>query len=34
MIKVLGLEKKKEKNKKLNAKVSIVGAILFGDQDT
>ena len=33
MIKCLDLEKKKEKNKKLKAKVFFVGAI-FGDQDT
>ena len=29
MIKCFDLEKKKEKNKKLKAKVSFVGAILF-----
>ena len=29
MIKCLNLEKKKEKNKRLKAKVKIVGAILF-----
>ena len=34
MIKCLGLEKKKEKNKKLKAKVISIGALCFGDQDT
>ena len=31
---VLGLEKKKEKNKKLKAKVISIGAFWFGDQNT
>jgi hypothetical protein len=31
---VLGLDKKKEKNKKLKSKVQVVGALWFGDQDT
>jgi hypothetical protein len=32
---VLGLRKeKKEKNKKLKAKVYLIGALCFGDQDT
>ena len=31
---MLGLEKKKEKNKKLKAKVISIGAFIFGDQDT
>jgi hypothetical protein len=34
MIKCSGLEKKKEKNKKLKAKVYLVGAFCFGGQDT
>ena len=29
-----GLEKKKDKNKKLKAKVISIGALCFGDQDT
>jgi len=29
-----GLEKKKEKNKKLKAKVRTIGALCFGDKDT
>jgi hypothetical protein len=31
MIKCSGLEKKKEKNKKLKAKVYLIGALCFGD---
>jgi hypothetical protein len=31
---VLGLEKKKEKNKKLKAKVEVAGAFWFGDRNT
>ena len=31
---VLGLEKKKEKNKKLKTKVISIGSLCFGDQDT
>ena len=34
MIKCLDLEKNKEKNKKLKAKVYLIGAFYFGDQDT
>ena len=34
MIKCSGLEKKKERNKKLKAKVISIGALCFGDQDT
>ena len=34
MIKCLDLEKKKEKNKKLKAKVISIGAFWFSDQDT
>ena len=34
MIKCSGLEKKKEKNKKFKAKVYLIGALCFGDQDT
>jgi hypothetical protein len=34
MIKCSGLEKKKEKNKKLKAKVYLIGVLCFGDQDT
>ena len=34
MIKCLHLKKKKEKNKKLKAKVISIGAFIFGDQDT
>ena len=34
MTKCLGMEKKKEKNKKLKAKVYLIGALCFGDQDT
>ena len=34
MIKCLGLEKKKEKNKKLKANVISIEALCFGDQDT
>ena len=34
VIKCSGLEKKKEKNKKLKAKVYLIGALCFGDQDT
>ena len=34
MIKCLDLEKKKEKNKKLKAKVKLIGAFWFGDRDT
>ena len=34
MIKCLDLEKKKEKNKKLKAKVISIGAFWFGDRDT
>ena len=34
MIKCSGLEKKKEKNKKLRAKVYLLGAFVFYDQDT
>ena len=34
MIKCSGLEKKKEKNKKLKAKVISIGAFVFGDRDT
>ena len=33
-IKCSGLEKKKEKNKKLKANVYLIGALCFGDQDT
>jgi hypothetical protein len=34
MIKCLGLKKKKEKNKKLKAKVISIGALCFGNRDT
>jgi hypothetical protein len=34
MIKCSGLEKKKEKNKKLKAEVYLIGAFGFGTQDT
>jgi hypothetical protein len=34
VIKCLDLEKKKEKNKKLKAKVKLIGAFCFGDRDT
>ena len=34
VIKCSGMEKKKEKNKKLKAKVISIGAFIFGDQDT
>ena len=34
MIKCLGLEKKKEKNKKLKSKVKLDRAFWFGDRDT
>ena len=34
MIKCSGLRKKKEKNKKLKAKVISIGALCFGDRDT
>ena len=34
LIKCSGLEKKKERNKKLKAKVTSIGALCFGDQDT
>jgi hypothetical protein len=34
MIKCLGLEKKKEENKKLKAKVKLDRSFWFGDQDT
>ena len=34
MIKCLDLEKKKEKNKKLNAKVKLIGAFQFSDRNT
>ena len=34
MIKCSCLEKMKEKNKKLKAKVISIGALCFGDQDT
>ena len=34
MIKCSGLEKKKEKNKKLKAKVISIGTLCFGDRDT
>ena len=34
VIKCSDLEKKKEKNKKLKAKVISKGAFVFGDQDT
>ena len=34
VIKCSGLEKKKEKNKKLKVKVISIGALCFGDQDT
>ena len=34
MIKCSGLEKKKEKNKKLKVKVISIGALCFGDRDT
>ena len=34
MIKCLDLEKKSERNKKLKAKVKLIGAFLFSDQDT
>ena len=33
VIKCSGLEKKKEKNKKVKAKVFLIGALCFGDQD-
>ena len=33
VIKFSGLEKKKEKNKKLKAKVISIGALCFGDRD-
>ena len=34
MIKCLDLEKKKEKNKKLKAKVKLLGAFWFSDRDS
>ena len=34
MIKCLDLEKKKEKNKKLKAKMKLIGAFRFSDRDT
>ena len=34
VIKCSNLEKKKEKNKNLKAKVYLIGALCFGDQDT
>ena len=34
MIKCLDLEKKKEKNKKLKAKIKLIGVFRFGDRDT
>ena len=34
MIECSGLEKKKEKNKRLKAKVISIGALCFGDRDT
>ena len=34
MIKCLDLEKKKEKIKKLKAKVKLIGDFRFGDRDT
>ena len=34
VFKCLDLEKKKEENKKLKAKVISIGAFWFGDQDT
>jgi len=34
MIKCLDLEKKKEKNKKLKAKVKFIAAFWFSDRDT
>ena len=34
VIKCSGLEKKKEKNKKLKAKVKLIGVFWFSDRDT
>ena len=34
MIKCLNFKKKKEKNKKLKAKVKLIGAFWFSDRDT
>ena len=34
MIKCLNMEKKKEKNKRLKAKVNLIGPFCSGDQDT
>ena len=34
MIKCLDLKKKKEKNKKLKAKVNLIGVFQFSDRDT
>ena len=34
MIKCLDLEKKRKKNKKLKAKVKLIGVFWFSDQDT
>ena len=34
IVKCLDLEKKKEKNKKLKAKVKLIGAFQFSDRDT